>query len=271
MPYIYWLLLSWYSFFGVDAFGGYHKKSFLYNSNPALISKFENSVLVSGKFWDNETKIAELNIFKSSFNFNFTFYNFGLFSYSSTIPDDFSNLQYAAFAYKLALGYVIPFDSTFFFGIKAQYNRFEYHNFFAEGFTINLGSLYTFPKVPVSLQIFLKDFGISSSEGYSFPSSLNIGAGYIFKNKLFFDLLLSQNISEGLNYVLKHDYYLSLSSAYAFRESIRSGVSFYAGDDLRISTIFLKFKPRNRMAIFYTITLRKEGFGPIQSLTLGVE
>lgn len=271
MPSVLWFLLSWYSFFGVDAIGGYHKTYFFYNSNPALFNKFQNCVLISGKFWDTETKIAELNIFKSNFNFNFIFYNFGFFSYSGTIPDDFSNLQYSAFAYKLALGYVIPFDSTFFFGIKPQFNRFEYHNFCAEGFTMNLGLLYAFPRVPLSLQIFLKDFGFGSSEGYSFPSSFNIGANYVFKDRLSLDMLLSQDISNGLNALLKRDYYLSINSAYILKESIRTGVNFYVGDDLRISSIFLKLKPRNRVAIFYMITFRKQGFGPMQSLTLGVE
>ncbi|MGB9910977.1 MAG: hypothetical protein ACPLN0_07845 [Candidatus Hydrothermia bacterium] len=268
---IFPLLFSWYSFFSVNATDGYFKDGLFYNSNPALNKKFENSIYISGKFWDSDTKIAEFLGFRSNFSLDFVFYNFGYFPYSGLVPDDYLNLNYAAFAYKVALGYVIPFESNFFFGIQPQYQRFEYHNFYAEGITLNIGLLGIFGSSNLPIQIYFRDFGFGSNQGFNFPASFNFETGYYFKERIFLNAKFTQDFAEGLDKFFKKQYLISVTGFYNFRHIIWPGFSFYLGDDLRIASFQLKIRPKGRLGIFYSVVLRKEHFGPVQSLTLGVE
>jgi hypothetical protein len=265
------LLLSWYSFFTVNAADGYFRNGLSFNSNPALNKKFENSIFISGKLWDSETKIAQLSGFKSNFAFDFVFYNFGYFPYSGLVPDDYLNLNYAAFAYKVAVGYVIPIESNFFFGIQPQYQRFEYHNFYAEGITLNIGFLGIFSSSNLPIQIYLRDFGFGSNQGFNFPASFNFETGYHFKEKIFLNARFTQNFAEGLDNFFKRQYFISITGFYDFKHAVWPGLSFYLGDDLRIASFQLKIKPKGRLSIFYSVVLRKANFQPVQSLTLGVE
>ncbi len=266
------LLLSWYSFFSINSFGQNSTDQYFYYGNPAVAAELNALCAVSGGFWDRDSRIAELNYFRKNFHIDFVFYNLGNFRYSSEIPvDEANSLTYSAFAYKFSIGYAIAFDRNLFWGIEPQYHRFEYYNQFAEGFTFNTGILHRLTKVPMYYEVFLRNFGLSSSEGYNFPGTLNLGIGYFTRSNLSFYYQYIRKITDEGFSLLGRGVHQEFSARYVFKDIVRPSFTLYLGDDLRLTTVSVKVSTFKKFFIVYDFTYRKGGFEPVHMLTLGVE
>jgi len=268
---LFYILLSWYSFFNYSPFEGFHGAKGMYKSNPALIPLHNGTLSVSGSFLDEDTKVAELNLFRSNFRLNFIFYNFGTFNYSGYYPDDFVRLSYSAFAYKISLGYAIPLDSCLFLGIEPQYHRYEYLNSYAEGITTNFGLFHKINLWNLYYEIYLKNFGFGSSEGYNFPSTFNLGIGIRPRPSFLFYFNYSQDISFGLEETFKRFYTIQLSGLYYGFKSFTPALTIFLGDELRVGRFSMKWNLKGRFFVFYSVEFRKSGFGLSHSATVGVE
>jgi len=264
-------LFSWYSFFKVSpSLGNYNGGLFL-NGDPAQLRVLEKFVAVSGGVWDEYSKIVDLSAIWKGVGFNFVFYNFGDFRYSGLVPDDETNLRYSAFAYKIGFGYSIAFDRNLYFGISPQYQRFEYYNQYAEGFTMNVGLLHLVRRVGLHYEIFLRDFGLSSSEGYNFPGTFNASIGFSPRPNINLNYLYSKEISNGRGDFIAKGVVHRFGGVYRYKDLLIPSIALYLGDELRLFNIGLKFKILKSAFVYYNFTYRKSGFSPIHIFTLGVE
>jgi hypothetical protein len=263
-------LFSWYSFFKISPFLGNYKGNLLVDGNPAQFRSLGKVAAVSGSFWDQDTRIAELSGVFKGVGFNFLFYDFGNFRYAGFIPDDETNLNFSAFAYKIGLGYSLAFDKDLYFGIFPQYHRFEYYNQYAEGFTMNVGLLHYITRYRFYYEIFLKDFGLSSSEDYNFPGTFNAGIGFILRPNAVVNYLYCKEIADGGDFIAKGVIH-RLGGVYSYKNMLIPSFALYLGDDLRLFNFGLKFNFLKNAFLSYNFTLRKSGFSPVHNFTVGVE
>ncbi|MDI6851460.1 MAG: hypothetical protein QMD82_05945 [bacterium] len=271
VSFILFSLLSWYSFFKVSPSLGNYKEGLFFNGNPAQFRNIKKLVAVSGGLWDEYSKIVDLSSIWNGIGFNFVFYNFGDFRYSGFVPDDETNLRYSAFAYKIGFGYSIAFDRNLYFGILPQYQRFEYYNQYAEGFTMNIGILHLIRGLRLYYEIFLRDFGLSSSEGYNFPGTFNAVIGFSPRQYIVLNYLYTKEISNGIGDFIAKGVVHRLGAAYSYKDLLNPSIALYLGDELRLFNIGLKFKFLKNAFVYYNFTFRKSGFSPIHNFTVGAE
>ncbi|HOK23690.1 MAG TPA: hypothetical protein PKU94_07430 [Candidatus Hydrothermia bacterium] len=264
-------LLSWYSFFNITPFSSNATEELYYNGNPATVAEVEFLSAVSGAYWDRDSRLAEVNYFNKRFNVDFVFYNFGNFKYSGNFPVDDISITYSAFAYKFAVGYALALDKNLYFGIQPQYHRFEYYNQKADGFTFNTGLFHKLPPIHLHYGIFLRNFGLSSSEGYNFPGTLNLDIGYSPHSKVMLYYRYVRNVSDGALGIFGEGVNHEISARYDYRGMVKPSISLYMGDDLRVGTVSIKVNTSGRLFVLYDFTYRTNGFGPIHMITVGVE
>ncbi len=264
------IVISWYSFFSVNPLENKLLGFDFVCGNPAQFGAGAKLASLSSALWGYDTQVSELLLLRNRFWVDFVFYDFGSFRFANIYPDDEVNLNYDAFAYKVSVGYVIPLESSMYLGIAPQYNRFEYFNRAAEGFTANIG-FYHSVKTRFNYEIFLKDFGLSSSEDFNFPASLNLAFGLEPFRNFGIKLILRKYVSDNfLDSFTKGMRFIS-SINYIYRDVFGPNVNFYLGDDFRIFDVGIKFRILKSFFVGYDLTLRKNGFVPVHTFTLGVK